>query len=264
MKSSLLFLGVLALLTTFSWADDVVRIDLDGKPGVAKPAQDDSTPGIPKIKDVGTAQLEIYPTAAKESKGTVMIAPGGGYSILAVDHEGRNVAKLLNEDGWDAAVLLYHVSAGPATRDLALADAKKALALLQKRGAEFKLSTKKVGVLGFSAGGHLTARLAHETEKSNPVQFVILMYPGYLVDKDSGKLLEEVAPIKVPTFAYVAGDDKLAPGSVAYDAASQALGNQHELHKPEHGGHGFGLKEGMPESVKDWPTKLKAFLATLK
>jgi acetyl esterase/lipase len=262
MKSSLLLVGALALFTTISSADEVVRIDLDGKQGVAPPAQEEGKDGIARIKDVGTAQLELFPTAAKESKGTIMISPGGGYSILAAGHEGRNVAKMLNEDGWDAAVLLYHVSAGPTTKELAMADAKKALALLQKRGGEFKLSTKKIGILGFSAGGHLTARLAHESEKSNPPQFVILMYPAYL-ERD-GKVLEDVAPIKAPTFIYVAGNDKLVPSSIAYDAASQALGNQHELHKPELGGHGFGLKEGMPDSVKDWPAKLKAFLATLK
>jgi acetyl esterase/lipase len=262
MKSSLLLAGVLALMTTLSRAEDMVRIDLDGKPGVAAPVQEDGKDGIARIKDVGTAQLELYPTAAKESKGTVMISPGGGYGILAVTHEGRSVAKMLNEDGWDAAVLLYHVSAGPTTKDLAFADAKKALELLQKRGAEFKLSTKQIGVLGFSAGGHLTARLAHEAAKTNPPQFVVLIYPAYL-EKD-GKIVEDVAPIKAPTFIYVAGNDKLVPSSIAYDAASQALGNQHELHKPELGGHGFGLKEGMPDSVKDWPAKLKAFLATLK
>src|SRR4051794_23112231 len=172
MKFSLLLFGALALFTTLSRADDVVRIDLDGKPGVAAPAQEDGKDGIARIKDVGTAQLEVFPTAAKESKGTIMIAPGGGYSILAVTHEGRSVAKMLNEDGWDAAVLLYHVSAGPTTRDLAIADAKKGLELLQKRGSEFKLSTKKIGIMGFSAGGHLTARLAHKAEKTNPPQFV--------------------------------------------------------------------------------------------
>lgn len=262
MKLSLLLAGVLALFTTLSRADDIVRIDLDGKPGVAAPVQEDGKDGIARIKDVGTAQLELFPTAAKESKGTIMISPGGGYGILAVTHEGRNVAKMLNEDGWDAAVLLYHVSAGPTTRDLAIADAKKGLELLQKRGAEFKLSTKKIGILGFSAGGHLTARLAHESEKTNPPQFVVLMYPAYL--EKEGKVLPDVAPIKAPAFIYVAGNDKLAPSSVAYDAACQELGVQHELHKPGLGGHGFGLKEGMPESVKDWPAKLKAFLATLK
>ena len=259
MKLSLLLVGVLSLFTTFSRADDVVRIDLDGKPGVAAPAQEEGKDGIARIKDVGTAQLELYPSAAKESKGTVMISPGGGYGILAVTHEGRNIAKMLNEDGWDAAVLLYHVSAGPTTRDLAFADAKKALELLQKRGSEFKLSTKKIGILGFSAGGHLTARLAHEAAKTNPPQFVVLIYPAYL-EKD-GKIGDDVAPIKAPTFLYVAGNDHYAPSAVAYDAACQELGIPHELHKPETGGHGFGLKEGMPEAVKDWPAKLKAFLA---
>ena len=100
-----------------------------------------------------------------------MVCPGGGYGILAINHEGYFVAKKLNEFGYDVAILLYHVSAGKETRELAIADAKAALALLQKRGGEFGLSTRKIGVMGFSAGGHLAARLTHATAARHAAGF---------------------------------------------------------------------------------------------
>ena len=132
-------------------------------------------------------------------------------------HEGYFVAKKLNEFGYDVAILLYHVSAGKQTRELAIADAKAALALLQRRGGEFGLSTRKIGVMGFSAGGHLAARLTHATAAGTPPDFVVLMYPAYL--EQGGKVLDDVAPVKTPAFVYVAGDDKLAPSAIAYARA---------------------------------------------
>ena len=91
-----------------------------------------------------TPALELFPTTKKPARGTILICPGGGYSILAINHEGYFVAKKLNDFGYDAAILLYRVNAGKATRELAFTDAKAALALLQKRGGEFGLSTKKL------------------------------------------------------------------------------------------------------------------------
>ena len=259
MKISLLILPLLLALGLSTRAEDIRRIALDGTGPIPAPVQEDGKDGIARIKKVDPASLELFPTQKKPSHGTILISPGGGYSILAVSHEGRDVAKMLNEAGWDCAVLLYHVSEGAKTREMAMEDAKAALTLLQKRGGEFGLSTEKIGIMGFSAGGHLTARLAHETAASNPAQFVILMYAAYL-EKD-GKILEDVQPPKVPVFLYVAGDDKLAPSSKVYAAAVKQIGARADLHIPEKGGHGFGLKEGMPESVRDWPDKLRTFLA---
>lgn len=261
MKLPLLTLSVFLAATLFVQAGEIRRIGLDGSPNIPAPAQEDGKDGIARIKKIQTAALELFPASKKPSRGTIMISPGGGYGILAVTHEGRNIATMLNEAGWDAAVLLYHVSEGPTTRDMAIADAKAGLALVQKRGAEFGLSTERVGVLGFSAGGHLTARLAHEAAASQPPHFAVLIYPAYL-EKD-GKVVDEVAPTNIPTFLYVAGNDKYAPSSVAFAAACAEAKIPHELHKPDLGGHGFGLKENLPESVRDWPEKLKAFLSKL-
>ena len=191
-----------------------------------------------------------------------MVCPGGGYGILAINHEGYYVAKKLNEFGYDVAILLYHVSAGKETRELAFADAKAALTLLQKRGGDFGLSTKSIGVMGFSAGGHLAARLTHATAESPSPDFAVLIYPAYL--EKAGKVLDNVAPVKTPVFLYVAGDDSWATSSVAYAKACQEAKIPCDFTKTKHGGHGFGLKTPLPPDVKAWPDKLHAFLDGLK
>ena len=116
--------------------------------------------------------------------------------------------------------------------------------------------------MGFSAGGHLAARLTHATATDTPPDFVVLMYPAYL--EKAGKVLDEVAPVKTPAFVYVAGDDKLAPSSIAYAEACQEAKVPCDFTKTEHGGHGFGLKLPLPQDVKDWPNKLHVFLDGLK
>ena len=243
-------------------AADICRIALDGTEGVPAPVAEPGKDGIDRIHNVPTPALELFPTTQKHSRGTIMVCPGGGYSILAINHEGYYVAKKLNEFGFDVAILLYHVNAGKETRELAIADAQSALTLLQKHGGKFGLSTKKIGVMGFSAGGHLVARLTHATAAGVPPDFVVLMYPAYL-EKD-GQVLDEVAPVKTPAFVYVAGDDKYAPSSIAYADACKAGQVPCDFYKKEHGGHGFGLKPTLPPDVQDWPDKLKVFLDGLK
>ncbi len=243
-------------------AADIRRITLEGKEGAPSPAVEPGKDGIDRIHKVDVPALELFPAKQRPALGTVLICPGGGYSILAINHEGYFVAKRLNEFGYDAAILLYRVSAGPQTRELAFADARAALALLQKRGGEFGLSTRKIGVMGFSAGGHLAARLTHTAAADTPLDFAVLMYPAYL-EKD-GKVLDDVAPVKTPAFLYVAGDDKLAPSCIVYAAACKKAEIPCEFIMPPHGGHGFGLLPSLPPDVKNWPERLHAFLDGLK
>ena len=256
-KSPFLILGFCVLFTLTAHAQEIRRITLDGKDGAPAPAEEGN-----RIRQVPTPSLEIYP-AAKPSHGTIMVSPGGGYGFLAIDKEGRDVAKMLNAAGWDAAVLLYHVSAPPRTRELALEDAEKALALLQKRGAEFGLSTARIGAMGFSAGGHLTVRLAHETAAGGAAPaFLVLMYPAYL--QEDGKILDDVTPINVPVFLYVGDQDKtFFPSSEAYAAACKEKGIRCDYTVAPGVGHGFGLTATLPAGARDWPDKLKAFLTSL-
>jgi acetyl esterase/lipase len=169
---------------------------------------------------------------------------------------------MLNGFGYDAAVLLYRVSEGEMTRSMALSDAMKGLALLQKRGTGFGLCTERIGVMGFSAGGHLSARLANETGSGNPPDFLVLVYPAYL-EKD-GKLLKEVTPsCELPSFIYVAENDQHCPSSKAYSDYCREHGLKCSSHYAVSGGHGFGLKNPLPEGVGDWTEKLGEFLKNL-
>lgn len=254
------------LLTALSFAaraGDIRRVALDGREGATAPAAEPGKDGIDRIHKVPQPQLMLFPSAQKPARGTVMVCPGGGYGILAVNHEGTYIAEMLNAAGWDTAVLLYRVSEGEKTRALALEDATAGLALLQKRGGELGLETKKLGVMGFSAGGHLSARLTHETAAAgNPPDFAALIYPAYL--EKEGKVLDEVAPAKVPAFLYVAEDDKFCSSSRAFEAACKEKGVPCETHYAPKGGHGFGLKKPLRAEVADWPDKLVAFLNGLK
>jgi len=135
MMKTVVFLGILAMIgIVTARADDIRRIALDGREGATAPAAQPGKDGIDRIHKVEQPQLMIFPAAKKPSHGTIMVCPGGGYGILAVNHEGTDVAKMLNDDGWDAAVLLYRVSEGDKTRTMALDDAKAGLTLIQKRG----------------------------------------------------------------------------------------------------------------------------------
>lgn len=259
MKWKLLGLSV-AMLTILGAEEavEVRRIALDGTPREAGPAEEAGKDGFFRIKKLSEPLLEVYPAPAASqpaSSGTIVVSPGGGYGGLAVGHEGREVAKWLNGAGWDAVVLLYHVGAGEQTRELALGDAKAALQLVRMRGAEFGLSTKKIGAIGFSAGGHLSARLAREER----LDFVALIYPAYL--DENGTCREEVAPVSGPVFLYAAEDDKHAPASFAYAAACRDKGIPCDFHHPALGGHGFGLKPDRHPSVREWPDQFRSFLA---
>ena len=167
--------------------------------------------------------LALFPSSTTSpSRGTVLVFPGGGYVYLAYDEDGRDVAELLNEAGYDAAMLFYRVSEGSRTRDLALDDATRALAVIREYGPKFGLETNLIGVMGFSAGGHLAARLVHETADMVPPDFAVLLYPAYLETR--GKLSVEVIPSHVPVFLYVAADDDYVKGSRAYAASCRARG----------------------------------------
>jgi len=242
-------------------ADEIRRISLDGKEGLAAPVSEMGKDGIERINKVVEPGLELFPCKDVKSKGTVLVCPGGGYYILAINHEGRDIAKMLNGFGYDVAVLLYHVNAGDRTRDMALEEAKKGFSLLQKKGGDFGFNTKRIGVMGFSAGGHLAARLANEVGKGTSADFMILIYPAYL-EKD-GKLLDDVIPPAVPCFVYAAADDKHSTSSNAFSAYCKDNKIKCDFTMAENGGHGFGIKIPLPKGVSDWPEKLKSFLGTL-
>ena len=245
-------------------ADEPRYLSLDGQPAPAPKSYYNPDWESEVVAPGEQPCLELLPTTKKPARGTVIIAPGGGYENLSTTKEGSNLAEPLNADGWDVAVLVYTVGKREdkdRVKAQALDEAEKALALVQRRGGEFGLSSAQVGAMGFSAGGHLVLRLAHETARTAPPDFLVVMYPGY-VDKD-GKLLPDIEPPKVPIFLYVGDQDKLMLGSAVLNQYCRDHGIRCDFGVAPGVGHGFGLTKNLPEGAKDWPTKLGAFLAAL-
>lgn len=239
-------------------------ISLDGQPVSAPKSYYNASWESEVVAPGEKPCLQLLPAAKRPARGTVIIAPGGGYENLSTTKEGSNLAKPLNEAGWDAVVLVYTVGSKEEkdhVKQQALTEAEQALTLVQKRGEEFGLSTAQVGAMGFSAGGHLVLRLAHETAVSTPPDFLVIMYPGYL-DEDN-TLRTEVDPPNVPIFLCVGDQDHLLSGSQALDEYCRMHGIPCQFVTLPGVGHGFGLTDNLPAGAKEWPAKLGKFLDSL-
>jgi acetyl esterase/lipase len=230
---------------------------------------------------VSVPTLTVYPADPAKATGTsVIIAPGGGYNILAWDLEGTEVAEWLNSVGITAFVLKYRVPKRPddPTNNLPFMDAQRAVRIVRSRASEWKLDPDKIGILGFSAGGNLAAKTAClfetkafdgddlSTTSARP-NFAVLVYPAYLQDKkDPTKLAPElVVSDKTPPMIMIhAGDDRIdAQGSIAMYQALKANKVQAELHVYGAGGHGYGLRKSS-NPVHTWPDRVAAWLVTQK
>ncbi|MFO0877505.1 MAG: alpha/beta hydrolase [Gemmataceae bacterium] len=227
-----------------------------------------------RLGHVATPTLTVYRPAKPNGVG-VVICPGGAYNILAMDLEGTEVAEWLNTLGITAVVLKHRVPR-PKTGAYhlpALMDAQRALSTVRSRATEWGMNPKQIGILGFSAGGHLAAaastnfaRRAYEpTDRIDEVScrpdFTVLIYPAYLTDKSKEKLAEEIAVTKEtpPAFLAHAGDDPIpADNSAQYYLALRRVGVPAELHIYPRGGHGYGLRRtSFP--VTAWPTQCEAW-----
>ena len=226
---------------------------------------------IQKYNNVTKPTLTIYkPNLAEDTGASVVICPGGGYQILAWDLEGTEVAAWLNSIGVTGVVLKYRV---PRRKDLIkhdapLQDAQRSVSLVRYYAKEWGLDSKRIGILGFSAGGHLSAAALtnYENRHYKPVDeidkvscrpdFGVLIYPAYLVDDGTkSRLSSELRITKntPPVFLAHAADDRVpAEGSVRFWQELQRNGVSSELHVFPSGGHGYGLRSSnFP--VTDWP-----------
>lgn len=226
---------------------------------------------IQKYNNVTKPTLTVYkPDLAEDTGASVVICPGGGYQILAWDLEGTEVAAWLNSIGVTGVVLKYRV---PRRKDrkkhvAPLQDAQRSVSLVRHHAKEWGLDTKRIGILGFSAGGHLSAaaltnydnrhyKSVDEIDKvSCRPDFGVLIYPAYLVDEETkSKLSPELKITKntPPVFFAHAADDRVpAEGSVRFWQELRRNGVSSELHVFPSGGHGYGLRlSKFP--VTDWP-----------
>ncbi len=243
--------------------------------------------GAPRIRNVTDPTLTVFKPAEGKANGTaIIVCPGGGYSHLAFDPEGTNVAKLLNEYGITVFVLKYRLpddrimknkSIGP------LQDVQESIRIVRRNAKNWNINPDKIGVMGFSAGGHVAASAStlykdkvydSDTTSARP-DFSILIYPvismraeithkgsrdNLLGDNPDEKLVEhfsaefQVNKNTPQAFLVCAEDDPAVPieNSIQYFLALKKYNIPAELHIYEKGGHGFGLaKNGGTES--HWP-----------
>ena len=283
----LFFVSILILFSTlanFAQTQDTIYLWPDKVPGEdgAKhpPVQMPNTKGnVIRLTDVNNPALIIFEPEASINNGVgVIVCPGGGYNILAIDKEGYEVAGWLNKLGFTAFVLQYRV---PNKQKEALYDIQRAIRLIRNRAAAWKIYPYKLGVLGFSAGGSLCARAATNFTKETYTKidcidsiscrpdFALLIYPAYLDKGENRSLTPElfVDNNTPPMFIFATSDDYYGNSSLVMATALRDNKVPVELHLLPHGGHGYGLRPGNI-AAETWPlfaeTWLKKILPVLK
>lgn len=225
----------------------------------------------------------LTPFLVEKGRAAVVIAPGGGYSILAFDREGTDIARWANSVGISAFVLKYRVPGRPwlAFGEAPLMDAQRALSIVRARAHEFGVDPARIGFMGFSAGGHLTAHVSTSYQRrayarvddaddaSCRPDFSLLIYPWKLVDEaDLQTLLVNITGETPPAFLSQAADDfaHVECSIRYYLGLKRAKASPSELHVWPVGGHGYGRCTVNPVPYTEacsWPERAAAFLRHL-
>jgi len=246
-------------------------------------ASDHIVAGRPVVRlgDVTVPTITLYlAPKAKNTGAAVMVFPGGSYRIVAIDLEGTEVCDWLNGIGVNCLLVKYRVpGTGPYPKSsAALQDAQRALGIAREHAAEWGIDPHRIGVLGFSAGAHLSAALStHYDERLYPPidaaddqsckpDFALIIYPGYLALADQNFAFNPDIPVTKntpPTFLVQAEDDPVhVENVIQYFMALKKAGVAAELHVYTKGGHGYGLRPtDLP--VTHWPELATPWLKTI-
>ncbi len=243
-----------------------------------------------KLENVVRPTMAVFRAKGDNTGAAVVVFPGGGYNVLAIDLEGTEVCDWLTQKGVTCGVLKYRVpGSGPhwdaacncaktPREPMALQDAQRAIVLLRARAPEWGIDPKKVGVLGFSAGGHLSAEVSNQAKlryaavdaadkQSARPDFSVVLYPGHMWD---GAHLDKIkyglrASAKTPpTFIVQAQDDPVddVHEAIVYYLALLNANVPAELHLYPHGGHAFGLRR-TDESITRWPELAETWMRSI-
>jgi acetyl esterase/lipase len=232
-------------------------------------------------RNVSTPTLTLYKAMGKNSGAAVVVFPGGGYEFLSIEHEGTQVCDWLTSASINCVLLEYRVPlTGPYPKSpAALQDAQRAMGLVREHAAEWGIDPNRVGVLGFSAGGHLAAAISTHFEQRiySPIDaadklscrpdFAVVIYPGSLALEDKNFAPNpDVNPTDntAPTFIVQTEDDPAhVENAVVYFLSLKNAKVPAELHIYAEGGHGYGMRHtGLP--VATWPQSVETWLRTIK
>lgn len=263
----------------------------NSKPSVNK-EEGITTDGILRVSNVSIPTLAMYtPALINDKHAAIIICPGGGYARLAASHEGSDVARVFNEWGITAFVLKYRLPDDTIMIDRSigpLQDAQRAIQIVRENATKWNIDPNKIGIMGFSAGGHLASTASTHFNKpviDNPnnvslrPDFSILLYPVIsftdslahmgsrtnLIGKGTEKVIEYSNELQVnsqtpPAFLVHAGDDKTVKveNSIRYYLALQKNNVPAEMHIYPKGGHGFGMNN--KTTTDKWMDRLKSWL----
>ncbi len=266
------------------------------KSGIKIQEENTSKDAIIRLRNVTVPTLTIFIPKKNTSNAAVIICPGGGYSILAFNHEGTNIGEWFAERGITAFVLKYRLPQTELFENAEirpLEDVQEAMRYLRKNASKYNLNPEKIGVMGFSAGGHLAAMAAN---KFNDIvgenkdlsinlkpNFSILIYPvisfsdkiGHLgsrtnligknpsIEKiDAYSMEKKVTSLTPPTFLIHAIDDNAVPieNSLEYLLALKKHNVKVEAHLFDNGGHGFSMKKTNTGTLSVWDKRLEEWL----
>jgi acetyl esterase/lipase len=236
-----------------------------------------------QVDNVSQPTMTVYSPKGKNTGAAVVVFPGGGYTVLAIDLQGTEICDWLASKGITAVLLKYRVptpTLGPY-RDSpqALQDAQRTVGLVRLHAAEWDIDPHKIGVIGFSAGGHMVAAIsthfdkrlypavdAADKESCRP-DFAIALYPGHLSIDDTNCELNpniSVTSNTPPTFLLQAQDDPVdsVNNSLVYYIALKNAGVPAEMHLYAQGGHAFGVRR-TKFPITDWPQLVEKWLGTI-
>jgi acetyl esterase/lipase len=242
------------------------------------------------IQNVSQPTLTVFSPRERKTGAAVIVFPGGGYQILAIDLEGTEVCDWLTARGVTCVLLKYRVPNGGPTWDqqcgcdrnsrssAPLEDAQRAIRLVRYHASEWQINPQRVGVLGFSAGGHLVAALSTNyarrlyppvdsaDQASARPDFAVLLYPGHLYDPARRALNKQLRVTREtsPTFVLQAQNDSVdtVRNALTYYDALRNAGVPTELHLYTEGGHAFGLRRTR-FPITAWPDLVERWLLTL-
>jgi acetyl esterase/lipase len=247
-------------------------------PGEKLPGREGENPPITRVTNVTQPTMTVH-RPEKPNGTAVVILPGGGFSRVVPDLEGTEAADWLNKHGVTAFVLSYRTTADAKTPGWIkpLQDAERALSLIRSQADQYGLQKDRIGLVGFSAGGQVAARLlCNETKKTydridavddvpHRPDFSILIYPWNMYDAKTDALAEGIAVPKscAPTYVVHTDDDRSSSlGAVLFYAGLKKHAIPAELHVYGNGGHGYGLRPQKGSQISSWPDHAAHWLGT--